>query len=186
MTNNKSDDRQFLKFAILMCVSGVFFSTLGGVLWTNFSSIGDRVDVPTPTVVVTEVQDKSVTFSAISGATSDLDVSPKPWWIWNSQSVFELSNQSTRPQVVSLKLSLGLNPCGFEATGKLSIGNSLQVLTSVAPLSLTIKMKANSKLSLPLTVDSYACSIDSDPRIFLASLSSAISYHSPNEFHFER
>jgi hypothetical protein len=186
MTKKQSEEKQFLKFAILICVSGVVFSTLSGVLWTNFSSTGNKNNASPSSALITTVQENPVTFSAVSGATSDLEISPKPWWIYSRESLFELLNPSARNQIVKLKLTLGRNPCGFEVTGKLSFGNSLEELSLEKPLLLMIEMKPNSKLNLPISVNSYACAIDSDPRIFLASLNSALSYHSSDEYVFDR
>jgi hypothetical protein len=53
------------------------------------------------------------------------------------------------------------------------------------PVLLTMKMTGNSRLLLPLTVNSLGCSIETDPRVFLASLTSTYSYRSVNEFEFK-
>ena len=190
MTNSRSEEKQFLKFAILICVSGVIFSTFSGILWSNFSSIGNKIDAPPTSVnyeaLSTAAKNAPLSFSAASGASSDFNRSPKPWWIYNKDSVFKLSNPSTQDRIVSLELSLGRNPCRFDVTGSLSFRNSIIALIPGEPLSLTITMKAKSEVILPLLVNTFACSVAPDPRVFLASLSSAYSYQLPTEFEFNQ
>ena len=177
-------DRQFLKFSILLCLSGVILSTLGGVAWDNFSSI--RHKAATPPIDLSGKKSAPISFRALSGATNDIDVEPKLWWIWNTQSIFELSNPSKESRFVNLRLQLDRNPCGFPAAGNLSFRNSVEVLVPGKPITLTIKMNANSSLFLPLSIISFSCSIDTDPRIFVASLTSSFSFSSENEFNFEK
>jgi hypothetical protein len=180
MTNSKNEEKQFLKFSILICVSGLILSTFFGVLWSNFSSIGNKIDSPPTTVnyeaLVTAAKNTPLSFSAVSGASSDFNRSPKPWWIYNKDSVFKLSNPSTQTRIVSLELSLGRNPCRFDVTGNLSFRNSIIALVPGEPLSLTITMKGKSEVILPLSVSTFACSVAPDPRVFLASLSSSYGY----------
>ena len=185
MTNSKSEEKQFLKFAILICVTGVVFSTFFGVLWGNFSSNGNNFDIP-PTSIDYEAllaadSNAPLKFSAVSGASSDFNRSPKPWWIYQKDSVFKLSNPSTQTRIVSLELSLGRNPCRFDVTANLSFRNSVIALVPGEPLSLTITMKGKSEVVLPLSVSTFACSVAPDPRVFLASLTSAFSFSLPTE-----
>jgi hypothetical protein len=190
MTNSKSEEKQFLKFAIMVCVSGVIFSTFAGVLWSNFSSIGNKIESP-PTSIDYEAllnadNNAQLKFSAVSGASSDFNRSPKPWWIYNKDSVFKLSNPSTQTRIVSLELSLGRNPCRFDVSGSLSFRNSIIALVPGEPLSLTITIKGKSDIIFPLSVNTFGCSVAPDPRVFLASLSSAYSFRLPTEFQFSQ
>jgi|688.fasta_scaffold154307_2 hypothetical protein len=185
MTNSKSEEKQFLKFAILICVTGVILSTFFGVLWGNFSSNGNKFDIPTTSIdyeaQLAAARRAPLKFSAVSGASSDFNRSPKPWWIYEKDSVFKLSNPSTEMRIVNLELSLDRNPCRFDVTGNLSFRNSIIALVPGEPLSLNITMKGKSSIILPLSVSAFACSVDPDPRVFLASLSSSYSFSLPTE-----
>ena len=185
MKNDLEKDWQFVKFATVFCILGLALSTSIGVLWTNFSSITNSVENSQPIVTIPAVSDPQISFNALIGATSDFDINPRPWWIWNTSSVFELSNPSSELRIVTLTLSLGENPCGFAATGTLSIRSSTRALAPGKPILLTVKMTGNSRLLLPMTVNSLGCSIDTDARVFLASLTSTYSYRSVNEFEFK-
>jgi hypothetical protein len=185
MTTSKSEDKQFLRFAISVCLSGMIFSTLCGVVWTNFSSTTNEIEVSPSSSLMIDNQELPVVFRSVSGATSDFDTDPKPWWIYGKDSVFELLNPSTQTRVIELQLSLGRNPCQFKASGVLSFKNDLEAVTVDKPLLLFIEMKGNSRITLPLSVTSFACSIAADPRVFVASLKSTFSYSSLDEFQFD-
>ncbi len=185
MKNKPSPDRQFVKFTALLCISGLILSTFSGVLWDNFSSIRGQKTSSVASMPKDLAEVAPISFRALSGATSDFEADPMFWWIWNNTAAFELSNTSNESRIVSLNLSLGQNPCGFRAVGNLSFRNAVQELVPGKSLSLDITMEGKSSLIFPLSVTSFGCAIESDPRVFVASLTSSISSSTLSEYQFQ-
>jgi hypothetical protein len=176
----------FWEFTIFLCIGGLLIATSIGYIVDNFIlSKSPRAELTTQTIKNNYVSSlDKVKLIGSAGITSDSDDNPKPWWINDERTFFEVKNEGGKAFEFSLSFLLRKNPCGFSAEAKISDGETIIQLVEGSWIKVVHQVDPGKSIILPLTLEGLSCSIPSDPRIFLGSVSTTLNFRQIDEFNF--